>query len=94
MYRLSIFRPNEGKPNILLHGAMQSGGSCETLAERGLTFRGSDENIGSKHGNFPDCIELLAKFDPFLAKHILILEILDEKKYHTCHLLFSKNSSN
>ena len=41
------------------------------LAERGLSFRGSDEKFGScKNGNFLGVIELLAEYDPFLAAHI------------------------
>ncbi|XP_062904949.1 zinc finger MYM-type protein 1-like [Mobula hypostoma] len=40
------------------------------LAERGLSFRGSDETVGSPHnGNYLGLLELLAKFDPFLAEH-------------------------
>lgn len=42
-----------------------------TLAERGLGFRGSDETFGSQgNGNFIGLLELVAKFDPFLASHI------------------------
>ena len=41
------------------------------LAERGLAFRGSNEIIGSHdNGNYLGLLELLAKFDPFMAKHI------------------------
>ena len=41
------------------------------LAERGLPFRGHDEHIGSRHnGNFLGVMELIAEFDPFLAKHV------------------------
>lgn len=41
------------------------------LASRALAFRGHDEILGSKHnGNFLGCLELLAKFDPFLEEHI------------------------
>ena len=41
------------------------------LAERGLPFRGSDETVGSpQNGNYLGLLELLAKFDPFLAQHI------------------------
>lgn len=43
----------------------------QTLAERGLAFRGSDENFGSENnGNYLGLLELIAKFDPFLASHI------------------------
>ena len=41
------------------------------LSERGLAFRGSDEVVGSpRNGNYLGILELLAKFDPFLAQHI------------------------
>ena len=41
------------------------------LAERGLSFRDSDETVGSPHnGNYFGLLELLANFDSFLAKHI------------------------
>lgn len=41
------------------------------LAERGLAFRGHDEKLGSAHnGNFLGLLELISKFDPFLAAHI------------------------
>ena len=41
------------------------------LAERGLPFRGHDEHIGSRHnGNYLGVMELIAEFDPFLAKHV------------------------
>jgi len=41
------------------------------LAERGLAFRGDDRLIGSpNNGNFLGILELLSKFDPFLADHL------------------------
>lgn len=41
------------------------------LARRGLSFRGSDTKLGSSaNGNFLGCLELLAEYDPFLAKHL------------------------
>ena len=41
------------------------------LAECGLAFCGSDEKIGShNNGNYLGLLELLAKFDPFMAEHI------------------------
>ena len=41
------------------------------LAERGLAFRGSDETVGSPHnGNYLGALELVSKFDSFLAEHI------------------------
>ena len=41
------------------------------LSERGLPFRGSNEVVGSPtNGNYLGILELLAKFDPFLAQHV------------------------
>ena len=41
------------------------------LAKRSLPFFGDNETIGSPYnGNFLGCLELLAEFDPFLAKHL------------------------
>ena len=41
------------------------------LAERGLAFRGDNETFGSAtNGNFLGLLEVIAKFDPFLASHI------------------------
>lgn len=41
------------------------------LGARGLAFRGNDQKLGSKHnGNFLGVIELISKFDPFLAEHL------------------------
>ncbi|XP_035218796.1 uncharacterized protein LOC118192029 [Stegodyphus dumicola] len=41
------------------------------LAERGLAFRGDNEIHGDpSNGNFLGCIDLLAKFDPFLEEHV------------------------
>lgn len=35
-----------------------------------MAFRGDNQTIGSKHnGNYLGCLELLSKFDPFLANH-------------------------
>ena len=42
-----------------------------TLAERGLSFRGDNEQFGSpNNGNYLGLLELVAKFDPFLLAHI------------------------
>ncbi|XP_071578391.1 zinc finger MYM-type protein 1-like [Temnothorax nylanderi] len=55
------------------------------IAERGLAFRGSDDNVGSKsNGNFLGILELLAKFDPFLAQHIN--EHANRGRGHTSYL--------
>lgn len=41
------------------------------LSERGLAFRGDVETIGSpNNGNYLGILELLSKFDPFLAEHM------------------------
>jgi len=41
------------------------------LTSRGLPFRGENETFGSnRNGNFLGCIELLGKFDPFIADHV------------------------
>ena len=41
------------------------------LAERGLPFRGQDEIVGSKlNRNYHGVLELISKFDPFLAAHM------------------------
>lgn len=43
----------------------------KSLSSRGLSLRGSNDYFGSTHsGNFIMCLELIAEFDPFLAKHI------------------------
>lgn len=55
------------------------------LAERGLAFRGSDETIGSPHnGNYLGLLELIAKFDIFLAQHINTYA--NKGKGHTSYL--------
>ena len=42
-----------------------------TLAERGLPFRGNNEQFGSpNNGNYLGLLELVAKFDPFFLAHI------------------------
>lgn len=41
------------------------------LAKRGLAFRGTNELVGSPHnGNYLGILELVAKFDDFLATHL------------------------
>ena len=45
------------------------------LAQWGMSFRGDDEIIGSKHNcNFLGLIELIAQFDPFLQNHVIVLQ--------------------
>ncbi|XP_050540304.1 zinc finger MYM-type protein 1-like [Daktulosphaira vitifoliae] len=46
--------------------------TIKSLASRGLPFRGHDSCFGSVHnGNYLMSLELIAKFDPFLADHIV-----------------------
>lgn len=41
------------------------------LSGRGLAFHGDNEILGSKNmGNYLGCLELIAKFDPLLSKHL------------------------
>jgi len=41
------------------------------LTSRGLALRGTNEHFGSeKNGNYLGCLELIAKFDPFISEHI------------------------
>ena len=41
------------------------------LTSRGLALRGKTEKIGSEeNGKFLGCLELLSKYDPFLAAHV------------------------
>ncbi|KYN20533.1 Zinc finger MYM-type protein 1 [Trachymyrmex cornetzi] len=43
----------------------------KTLASRGLSFRGHEEKFGSnKNGNYMMLLEVIAKYDSFLADHI------------------------
>ena len=42
-----------------------------TVTERGLPFRGDNEQFGSpNNGNYLGLLELVAKLDPFLLAHI------------------------
>lgn len=44
---------------------------AQSLAERGLPFRGHTEKLGNPHsGNFQATMELIAQFGPFLAQHL------------------------
>lgn len=41
------------------------------LTSRGLAIRGINETLGSVHnGNYLGCLELIAKFDPFINQHL------------------------
>ena len=64
------------------------------LSERGLAFRGSDEVVGSsRNGNYLGILELLAKFDPFLAQHINHNANKGRVTLPICPRQFAKNSS-
>jgi hypothetical protein len=55
------------------------------LAERGLAIRGSNEDIGSSsNGNFLGIMELISKYDPFLAEHIR--KNVNQGRGHTSYL--------
>ncbi|KAL4148872.1 hypothetical protein QTP88_003017 [Uroleucon formosanum] len=42
------------------------------LTSRGLAIRGSNETLGSVHnGNYLNCLELIAKCDPFISQHLI-----------------------
>lgn len=52
----------------LLHRLIET---ISFLSIRGLAFRGDNQMMNSKHnGNYLGCLELISKFDPFLASHI------------------------
>ena len=43
----------------------------KSLSSRGLAFRSKEEHFGSVHnGNYMMSLEMIAEFEPFLAKHI------------------------
>ena len=55
------------------------------LCERGLPLRGKDEIIGSpSDGNYLGVIEVLAKYDSFLAQHITMFA--NKGRGHTSYL--------
>jgi len=63
------------------------------LAERGLAFRGDSETIGcSSNGNYLGCIELVAKFDPFLSDICVNLATQEKETFCTCRQQFVMNS--
>ena len=58
-----------------------------TLAERGLLFRGNNEQFGSPNNdNYLDLLELVAKFDPFF----LLISIVMENQDQEIPLIFQK----
>lgn len=59
--------------------------AIQFLSARGLPFRGHNAVIGSAHiENFLDILELIGKFDDFMASHLTKYE--DLRKGHTSHL--------
>lgn len=55
----------------------------KALSSRGMAFRGDSEKIGSpENGNFLMSLELISKFDPFLASHF---EKFGNKGLHTIY---------
>ena len=51
-----------------------------TLAERGLPFRGNNEQFGSPNNdNYLGLLELLAKFDPFFLLISIVMENQDQE---------------
>lgn len=60
----------------------------KSLCLRGLSFRGAEDKFGSVHGgNFIMSLELIAEFDPFLAKHIS--DYANKGKGSTSYLSFA-----
>jgi hypothetical protein len=61
--------------------------SCEKFSIQGIRFRGHIYGLGSTHtGEFEMAVELIAEFDPFLAKHIEIYG--NEGKGNTSYLSY------
>ena len=59
------------------------------LAVRGLPFRGQDEIVDSKsNGNYLGVLELISRFDPFLAAHMenIKFNMLLEKDVAQLHI--------
>lgn len=55
------------------------------LCARGLAFRGKDERIGSpSNGNYLGTLELLSRYDTFLAEHIR--KYANKGRGHTSYL--------
>jgi hypothetical protein len=66
-------RPNKNICGTLLERITSV---IQILAECGLAFRGSDETIGSPHNeNYLGLLELIAKFDIFLAQRTFFFDI-------------------
>jgi hypothetical protein len=62
------------------------------LASRGLAFRGGNETFGDlQSGNYVMLLELIAEFDPFLAKHIERYANQGSDTTTTCQKLFAIN---
>ena len=62
-----------------------------TLAERGLPFRGDNEQFGSpNNGNYLNLLELVANVDPFLLAHINRYGKSDQEILLICQKLSAK----
>jgi len=62
------------------------------LTSRGLALRGQNEHFGSEqNGNYLGCLELIAKFDPFISEHIKNMEIKDMVMFLTYLQLYAMN---
>ena len=62
-----------------------------TLAERGLPFRGNNEQFGSPNNdNYLGLLELVAKFDPFFLLISIAMENQDQEIPLICQKLFVK----
>ena len=60
-------------------------------AERCLSFRGDTEQFDSpNNGNYPNLLELVAKFDPFVHAHINRYGNSDQEIPLICQKLFAK----
>lgn len=63
------------------------------LASRGLGFRSDDKILGSQNnGYYLGCLELISKFDPFLAYHIKKLRDLTHVDQLTFIIQFVKDA--
>ena len=62
-----------------------------TLAERGFSFRGNNEQFGSPNNdNYLGLLKLVAKFDPFFLLISIVMENQDQEIPLICQKLFVK----
>ena len=75
------YHPGVLKPTTVL---AQGDKAC-SICKRGLPLRGKDEVIGSpSNGNYLGVIEVLSKYDSFLAQHITMF--VNKGRGHTSYL--------